>query len=436
MKRTFIIIALLSTILGFWGCEDESKYEYWITYDDINCYSATSDTSAVVRKMNGWPWPLEIVRKDETGKWGYYVIERNTFKKEKRGGWLYLDDMVYCGTQASDERFETFVVRPNEVALHKHPRADKKDVLEVSLVSTDTVQVTERSDDWAHVRCPRLKSNGRRTVLYGWVQESQLQQIETKTYGELVDRVKAEARKDQEKDFSPLMVESHRYYTKVMEVIGYAAFVIAIIFLIPAIRRKKILNVLLLLPIGALLVAVGSGAERPNWFVPLVLPLMTYVVCYPLLYFNTSKKFGWIFVILSVLVAGYYLVVFGMSGGVWRIILTVILACVCIFMMIMIKVGIEDSICENCGYFAKMERGEKRHKGTTISQGIETERVYSHTKTETVGDTKYITNYYEDQVYDTETTTEHYEADYTCRRCGHTVTRQGSSSRKRRTRRR
>ena len=443
MKKTLGLLALLSMFLAISGCQEEQKdVEYWTTYDGVNCYSEPSSSSEVVQNLERMISPIAIERKDPSGEWGYHVIDRNMFKKETKGGWLYLGDMIYCGTQSPDERLDTYIVKAEQMELLRQPNADAQNVFRSSVVKNDTVQVTARSGKWVHVRCVKPLKSGHKTIMHGWVPESQLQPIETLSYGEICNVTAKKAKEMNksaiEQDYPPIMVGSHRVFAKAVEWIGYAALGLMVLFLIPAIRRRKIFNVLLLFPIGVLLIIVGEGCTQPSWVLSLALPFAAYVVCYPLIYFNTSRSFGSIYTLVALVSSGYYIFLYtnllkvrGFSLFT-HVLLFLLLLGVCIAVMVFIKERIRRALCEKCGYFAKPIRGPERYTGTSVSQGTETEDRYSHTTKEVVGDTEYITKHYNRYTYDTEVTTNHYETECTCRKCGYRFMEYGASSSSRR----
>ncbi len=447
MRRRWYLLALLAALMAFSGCQEEPKdVEYWTTYDDMNCYSEPSSSSEVVLVQQRMISPIEIERKDATGEWGYHVISRNMFKKETKGGWLYLGDMIYCGTKAPDERLETYTVMADELELRNHPQADAPNVFKSKVVKNDTVQVTARSGKWVHVRCVKPLKSGRKTICYGWVPEKQLQPMEALSFQEICDVTSKKAKNMNkatiEKDYPSIMVWSHRVYAKAIDWIGYAALGLGILFLIPAIRRRKIFNILLLFPIGILLIMVGEGCSQPSWVLSLAIPFAAYIVCYPLIYFKTSRSFGTIYTILALVASGYYIFLYTNLLKVrgftmfTHILLLLLLMAVCVTVVIFIKDRIWNSLCMNCGYFAKPIRGASQFTGTSVSSGTETEERYSHTTREVRGNTEYITKHYDQITYDTEVTTDHYKTQCTCRRCGYRYTEYGESSSSRRVGRR
>lgn len=441
MKRTCTYLALMLALLAFVGCGKKQSVEFWTAYDPVDSYAFPSDTSTVVQQLNSSGTIVEVVERDSTGKWGCYVVSKKLFKG-KKVAWVPLDQLVYGGSDNPEEKLETFVVMPETLEMYFHPKGDKKDMMEVQLSKDDTVQATARSYSWVHVRKINYSKTGHHADIYGWVKETQLQQIDTLNYKTLDDlaaakAVKGDAAKMAEK-YSNRMATVHPWYRKACIWLGWVALGLIVVFLVPAFNRSKFWNLIFMLPISVLLTYVGKEWIMPTWLMALVIPFMVYVLCYPLLYFRTSRSFGLIYELLTIGVTGFYFFLYlnlpNHSG--FALVLRILLLLAIVFGVFMIAAvfsqRIEKDICPHCGYFAKHSKGPRRVKNSIVSHGSGTERVYDGRTTETRGNTQYITEQYHDEVYQTETTTTHYEIDRKCMRCRQPFFNRSSSTSTRR----
>lgn len=438
MKRFPIYLSLLMALLVLGSC-NKKQVEYWAIYDPVDGRAYPSDTSTVVRQEKGGA-PIEIVEKDTTGQWGCYVISKKFFNK-KEVAWFPLDKMVYCGTEDPKEVLETYVVISETLELYHHPVGDKKDKQEVQLSKNDTVQVTARSYSWVHIRKINYSKTGHHSNIYGWALESKLQRIDDLSYNEIdkveaAKAVKKDAAKMEEK-YSATMAKMHPIYRKASTWLGWAALGMIAIFLASAFSRSKFWHLMLLFPIYVLLIATGEECIMPSWFMMIAIPFMAYILCYPLLYFRTALAFKWIYWSVSLVASGlylfFYLNILHTSGSVLLRVLLLIAMLFGVFLIsALIYRGLDKDICPYCGYFARHSRGPRRVTGTSVSHGSGTERVYDGQTSEVRGNTKYITNHYHDEHYQTETTTTHYETDRKCMRCGRAFVNLRSSSTTRR----
>ena len=442
MKRLLFLSCLLSLILGSMGCQ-KKVHEYWISEDKVTAYKAPSENAPVIRDLYTFV-PVKVVEKDSTGQWGRVRLNYILFKKS---AWLPLNQMTYCGSDNLKEELETCVVKPETLQLYKSPKANKDNVRS-SLQQNDTVQITARANNWVHVRCLKY-SYGKLdepTSRYGWVAENQLQSLgvltnevlsaaETEKTGKMVDATTVER-------FSPKMLTVHKIYAKACKYIGWATAVIVLVLLIPAIRRMKGLALLWILLIGAILVFMGMKCVVPSWYFAFAIPLMVYVVCYPLLYMDrTTSLFAILLWVLTLLASGYYLYLYTNipkhdSIWVYRIIQCVLLLGVCGGIAGVLWKRRSEEICSNCGRYADFKTVSEDVLGQSVSYGTETDSSkkgdYLYSKTEKVGDKEIKTDYYKAVEYRTEDTHTHTLYTYACAKCGKTNSYHKTYTRRRR----
>ena len=429
MKRLLFLSCMLTLMLGGMGCQ-KKVHEFWISEDKVTAYKAPSENAPVIRDLYTFV-PVKVVEKDSTGQWGRVRLNYILFKKS---AWLPLNQMTYCGSDNLDEELETCVVKPETLQLYKSPKANKDNV-RVSLYQNDTVQITARKNNWVHVRCLKY-SYGKLDDLaarYGWVAENQLQPLgvltnevlsaaETEKTSKMVD-AKTEER------FSPKMVNVHKIYAKACKYIGWATAAIVLLLLIPAHRRNKILALLLMLPLGALLVFMGMKCVVPSWYFAFMIPLMVYVVCYPLLYSDsTTSLFAYLLFGLTLLAAGYYLYLYTNipkhdSIFVYRIIQCVLLLCVCVAIVYVIWSNRNEDICPHCGRYAIHETVSTQTDRSKVSEGVE-RREHKVGSSSAYVDGRWVTTeYVKEDVYDTEQWSETKTYNYKCMKCGKTFKR-------------
>lgn len=431
MKRLALLLGVLALMFSGTGCKPK-VHEYWISSDKVTAYKAPSDNAPVIRDLYTFV-PVEVVEKDSTGQWGRVRLNYLLFKKS---AWLPLSQMTYCGSDNLEEEMETCVVKPETLQLYKSPKANKDNVRS-SLQQNDTVQITARDGNWVHVRCLKY-SYGKLdepSSRYGWVAENQLQSI-----GALTNEVLSEAETEKTNQiieaqtgqrFSPKMVNVHKIYAKACQWIGWATAAIVLVLLIPAIRRTKGLALLWILLIGALLVFMGTKCVVPSWYFAFMIPLMVYVVCYPLLYIDrTTSLFAILLWVLTLLASGYYLYLYTNipkhdSIWVYRIIQGVLLLGVCGGIAGILWRRRNEEICSNCGRYADFKTVSEDVLGQSVSYGTETDSSkkgdYLYSKTETVGDKEIKTDYYKAVVYKTEKTHTHTLYTNACAKCGKTT---------------
>lgn len=415
MKRFLFLFCMLTLMLGSMGCQ-KKVHEFWISEDKVTAFKEPSENAPVIRDLYTLV-PVKVVEKDSTGQWGRVRLNYILFKKS---AWLPLNQMTYCGSDNLEEELETCVVKPETLQLYKSPKANKDNV-RISLYQNDTVQITARENNWVHVRCLKY-SYGKLddpAARYGWVAENQLQSIgvltnevlsaaETEKTSKMVDAKLGER-------FSPKMVNVHKIYAKACEYIGWATVGIVLLLLIPAHRRNKILALLLMLPLGALLVFMGMKCVVPSWYFAFMIPLMVYVVCYPLLYFDsTTSWFAYLLFGLNLLAAGYYLYLYT------SIILCVLLLGVCVGISFFIWKQRNEDICPYCGRYAIHETVSTKSDKSKVSEGVERRTNLVDSKKNYVDGHWVTTDYVKEVTYDTEQWSETKTYTRKCEKCGNT----------------
>ena len=437
--KVFSAVALLLSLVG---CTSKpERVEYWMSYDDIELMASPTDTATVVKQLNGRVTPFDIEQRDSTGEWGLYVVSRGAFSKIV-SGWLPLKEMIFAGTDDPDEIYEAFTAKPKELPMYKHPKVNKKDVYG-RLHQGDTVLATAKLGNWMHVYYTRFGQTGRQHEYYGWVQASQMQKIDSLTRQGVRDYMLAKSVTEQANDKEDVSYlenrqKGHTVYQNIGIVIGYIAMAIALGFLIFAIRRKKVWDVVILFVMGVLILGLSQAVLVSTWWFVFLIPLMAYVLCYPLLYFDkTSGWFGYLFPVLALLAVAYYIFMCTnlLHPTFWRVVGAVVLAAACVTETFFVRDRKERDICPFCGYYARHSKGSRHDISTSTSHGTETKDEFvKRTETQS-GNTKYVTDHYNRVTYDTETTTTIYEIDRTCMRCGKVFQNRGESKVKTRRRR-
>ena len=432
MKKIFFPVAIVLLLLV--GCKAPvEKVEYWMSYDDIALLASPTDTASVVKQLNGRVSPFNIEQRDSSGEWGLYVVSRGAFSKIV-SGWLPLKEMIYAGSDDPEERMEAFVVKSKELPAYKHPKVNKKDRY-VTLHQGDTILATAKSGSWVHMYYTKFGQTGRQREDYGWVQASQLQKIDSLTRTGVAEQmlassVVAKANDKEDVGYLEFRQKSHNVYRNIGIVIGYIAIAMALGFLVFAIRRKKVWDVVILLVMGVLILGFSQAILVSTWWYTFLIPMMAYILCYPLLYFDkTSGRFCTLFPVLALLAAAYYLFMCTnlLHPTFWRVVGFVVLAAACVVETLFVRDRKERDICPFCGYYARHSRGSRHDLSTSTSHGTETKDEFvKRTETQS-GNTKYITDHYNRVTYDTETTTTIYEVDRTCMRCGKVFQNRGES---------
>ena len=140
MKKVLFFL-LLSCLLA--SCASNDNYlGYYITYDEVEVRESPSEDAPVVLKLicinrpgsykqadgdvpcafvadNAGPSPIGVKKIDASGKWGY--IDESIPMILHWKGWIPLDRMISCGTQAADEIVPTYEVREDGMAMYMHP---------------------------------------------------------------------------------------------------------------------------------------------------------------------------------------------------------------------------------------------------------------------------------------------------------------------------
>lgn len=438
MKRKPVYLLAIILLLVMAGC---NKYfmeepELWITYDPIDGYVEPSDTAEVGRQFTNVSYPFTIQGKDETGKWGRHVV--HGYFGRSKAYWMPLDQMIYVGHEylEQEEEMETYVVKTKDLPLYRHPKANKKDVIKPSLQQGDTVQVTARVNGWAHIRKFQYNRTAYSSNRYGWVTEKNLEgigmmaaasldesayrkaekRVEDRKEAERVERAERRGIDVQSEEFQKVK-KTYSFYEKIYRIIAIVALVLWLLFRGAAKRRnEKGKNFLLLLLAPALYVC-AHFCDGPSWFFAIAIPIMVYVVLYPLLYLRNARLFEYLYVLLSLAAGGYYLYEFSKGGtAIWVLI---VLGVAVVLIALGILVRISDDICPLCGYFAGHDSGPRTQVGSRTSVSHNPYEELTHTTKEKIGNTTYITDHYVRGTKTTTTTTNNFEVVRTCWRCGH-----------------
>lgn len=425
MKCTVRMLWVSAILLMLAGCSHTAeKVEYWMSYDDIELLASPSDTASVIEKKSGRVSPFEIEGRDSTGQWGRYKVSGGTFSKMVYG-WFPLEEMIYAGSNDPEERLEAYVVNAKDLPAYKHPKVNKKDCY-FTLHQGDTVLATATSGSWIHIYYTKFGQTGRQREDYGWVQASQLQKIDSLTRDglreqKLASSVTARAGGKEDAAYLEARQKHHKVYQSVAVVIGYIGMAIALGLLVFAIRRKKFWDVVVIFIMGLLIVGLSQAIEISAWYFAFFLPLMAYIVTYPLLYINkTSRLSTYVFPVLALLaVAGYLMMNTNiLHPTFWRVLWFIVLAGACTVETFWIRNRKEKDICPHCGYYGKHTTDGREQTGSTTSYGTAKEDQYLNTTRETVGNTEYITKHYNRVTYDTKKTTRFYDVHRTCMHCG------------------
>lgn len=438
MKRLFhcfaalMFFAMVSCSINIRQYEDR---ELWISYDPINVYTAPDESAEVARQYSDLTRPLTIEGKDETGKWGRYVVYGNFFNNETF--WIPLEKMIYVGREDLDEVMETYVVRTKETHLYRHPKADQKDVIEPSLYEGDTVQVTAQANGWVHVRKFQYDRTSYSSNRYGWVALKDLQDIgllaandvdesahgkaqkikEEKQEAKRVERAKRRGVDVESEDYQRLK-QSRSFYQMVYRIIGIYALVVWLFFKRGASYRGKAGDVKLILFLAPLLFVCSYFSQGPSWFFALLLPVMVYVLLYPFLYIRNAGFYKFLYPVVCLVAGGFYLYQFSKEGPEKWVLILLGIAVVVISLIIIVRVA--DDICPRCGYYAGHYSGTPQQVGQSrVRVEHNPYKEYTHTTTEQVGRKTVITEHYVSGVNTTTTTETDYKIDRRCMKCGH-----------------
>ena len=428
MKTRLLLAVAALTLLASCNIEPPGPMEYWLSYDGIDIMSAPNDSAEVIGRLPGLTTPYEIERRDSSGEWGYHY-NPGTITTKGDKGWLRLKDMVYAGSEDPSERLETYVVTTDNLPVYKHPKADKND-RNTTFHKGDTVLVTAKQGNWKHLFYTRFgKSTGRQREYYGWVETSQLQKIDSMTRDGVAERmlakaVVADAKSDEEVEYLKSRQEKHTAYRHVGIVIGYMAWAVMLAFAFFAFRRKKGWDVLMLFVLGGLILGMSQTILVSSFWFALIIPLMAMVLCYPLLYFKTSRLFGFLYPVLSLIAAIYYIVYCSdvLHPTFWIVVWFLILVAAVVVETVFIRGKIVRSICTHCGYYAKHTLMDYRSDKRVTGHGEKTKREFVKTTTTKTGEKTIITDHYNVTKVKEEHISVHTEADYECVNCGQLFT--------------
>lgn len=417
MKRV-ALVTFIGALLAV-ACTNNNDVKYYIAYDDVDMYTYPADTARVIGTLEGNVGRKKISVTDRTGEWGRV---KGRVNREIQEGWVPLNKMVYCGSNNKNDTIDHYVVTAEKIPLYKHPKVNKKDVYG-GLKKGDTIAATATSGKWVHIHQIQYSKSGKRKDHYGWVQLSNLQQIEQMSEAMAQDREIEQAMGNDK--HSTLKQTSHTIYRYAFMVVGGIAVLLVILLMVSASRRKKVLNLLLLLPIAFLMIIFGLDMKMMTMLFLPIIPLMAYVLAYPLLYTNKTHLFGHLFATLSILLVGFYSFfitdVYTDSGfHFWRLVLCLIVLFACYTLSHYIYKRTERDICPHCGYWAKHPKGSWGITGSDSSHSTRSEdrfvRREEHMDYST--NTKRVTDYYERENYDVETKTSYHARKRTCLNCG------------------
>lgn len=424
MKR-IVFFSLLFLSLAVAGCKSNKTRECWVSYDPIDAYQQPSDSSEVLYHLRGSYYCHTILEKDTSGKWGR-IEHQDYFKKVTC--WLPLEKMIYAGSEGMGEQFTSAVVKPDKMPLYMHPKKDRNDS-QGSLKKNDTVQITTKTGQWAHIKYIKVLGKGEDfDEWHGWAPLAQLEEIGTMSVEEVEQyqkdkRANAVASKTKGK-YKPFMAKLHPFYRKMYRFSGKWAVAMVILLLIPSFRRKLFWRLLLFLPVAYVVANVGLECVMPSWYFAFLIPFATLIYCYPLLY---SRKTAMISVILylgsTFIMSGlYYFCYFKAPKGSFvlsHVLLFLLLLAICVLISLLIYIKIDHCFCPHCKYYAN--HPIVKVGVLDISTENETDSVVNHTestKREYYRKTV-ITDKYEKKVYDTETKTIDREITRKCMKCGH-----------------
>ena len=449
MKRFVLIIAVAMLASS---CQ---VAQYYITYDTVQLHKEPSADSPVVvnitcspkpgydefnrkSRLLYWngprknPIPLALTKTDKSGEWGYLNIY-STGARENFRGWLPLNQMLFCGTGSANEKMEACTARQNKVMLYKHPKAVAGEQTKFWLSKGDTVQVSARENGWAHVHKVTTYTAIDDVKLYGWVQEKQLEPMESFS----VNSQKAQKRADTSEGGirDGLKLEQWR----IILAIGAAlALLVAILYAGKAKKRGRFgadivfkVGLSAVLAAGAVWGTYKLSVDFMDVVLVLVVPMLIYSFMYPLLYINSvNQKWSPLFLVVAgtatILVFlpsirnfrgyGTAMVYFGMAAtaaafALWRIWRT--------------YKKVPRYICPQCGCYGdheegpdvldKVTRGKPRRVTRSQSRHVGDVVTYRGDK-EVSREGKYVTEYYTEIVV---TVTKYFHRDRTCIVCGH-----------------
>lgn len=427
MKKLFFVLGLLTFMLINTACK-QKNCEFWVSYDPIDAYKEPSYDSEVQFHMRGTYHAYTILEKDSSGKWGR-VESQVWFKKVS--SWLPLEKMIYAGSNNSNEQFVSAVVKPDKTPLYRHPKEDREDS-HGSLNKDDTVQITARADKWAHIRYVFIRSQEEGPIVWhGWVPLAQLKEIGTMSMGDVEqyqeDKLANEIANKTKGKYKPFMAKLHPFYGKMYRFAGKWALGMVVLLLIPSFHKKLFWRLILFLPLASVVTYVGMACSMPSWYFAFLIPFVTLIYCYPLLYYKKTSMISVMLYLVSTLVMSvlyYYNYYYFKSpkGSIIlaHILLFLLLVAICVFISLWIYLKIDRHICNDCGCYANHPVVAKSVLNSTIETGTHTVDEYVGTTERTSGWTKVITRHYKRHVYDTEEKRDDCLFTRQCMSCGHT----------------
>lgn len=453
MKKVLFFL-LLSCLLA--SCASNDNYlGYYITYDEVEVRESPSEDAPVVLKLicinrpgsykqadgdvpcafvadNAGPSPIGVKKIDASGKWGY--IDKSIPMILHWKGWIPLDRMISCGTQAADEIVPTYEVREDGLAMYMHPEENKKDqVRAYGIKAGDKVLLRATHGRWSFVSWFFCSDSGDKKEKFGWVPTKSIAQVDAVTREELEEEVYGKMLdKTQDKRVGINTVTVLRKIFLGGCILG---LLFTVLFLVPGIRRKLWFPTLLWMPGCTLLLFMGyylTGA--PALVYALLVVPVAYLVTHPLRYRRSANGYYLPFWIISVggsVIALIFLKF--LSGG--HLILNIFAFAFDVVVIVLltswVTARIERNICPHCGFYAGHPKIRVDDGGETISRGYDTWDEYDHSSTRTnwMGQ-KIITEYYKTHYETVYYINHHYTVVRQCLGCGKEITEPKVKSRR------
>jgi hypothetical protein len=453
MHKSLLLLSLSLLLVA--ACAGHGNYEgYYFTYDAVDVRAFPSDTSKVVLKLvcdrrpgsykekegeipyafvtdNMEPVPIGVKKMDESGKWGY--IDESVPMVFHWKGWIPLDKMIYCGGQDKTVEEATYEVKEDNLVMYKHPVVNDKEKLVHKLNKGDKVQIRATEKDWSFVCWLRYTDTGGESQKYGWVKTKTLAQVEAaskealqeEAYDRLEEKSIAKAGSGGKVTEWGIKhgIKLRSVFQKVDLAGAILALLFALAFAIPAIKHKRWMTAIIILPVCAITLFLFSYlTSAPSIVYALLVVVLAYAVLYPMLYTKLSETFLTAFKIVSIAGGLYMLVIFELlSGGtmVWHILKFVIYAAILIWLTLYIAGRIADNICPHCGYYAGHPKIQTLYEGSTESSHDGTEDIYKGKTVHMEGNTEVTTHHYERRGFTDTMTTRHYRTVRRCMNCGH-----------------
>lgn len=441
--RKSLLFLVLSCLLAVSCGSDDNYLGYYITYDEVEVRESPSEDAPVVLKLicinrpssykqaegdvpcafaadSGGPSPIGVKKIDASGKWGY--IDESIPMILHWKGWIPLDQMIYCGTQAADEIVPTYEVREDHLAMYRHPEENKKEqVRAYNIKAGDKVLLRASQGRWSFVSWFYCSDSGDKKEMFGWVPTKSIAQVDAVTRGELEEEVYGKML-DKTKD-KRLSINTITVLRKVFLVGCILGLLFTLVFLVPGIRRKLWLPTLLWMPGLTLLLFFGSYlTSAPAFTFALLMIPLAYVVTHPLRFRRNASGYFYPFWIISVGGCVIMLVFLKfLSGG--PLILNIITSALNVFVVVMlsslITSRIAHNICPHCGFYANHPTIRVEDKGESVSEGVETSYSYdgSSSRTNWLGE-RVVTNYYKAHHRTVYYINHHYVVVRQCVKCG------------------